>query len=182
VLFDRIPAPLLYVQANQIGAVAPFGLAGRRTVRVEVEYEGRTSSGLDVPVADSAPGVFTSTADGRGQAAVLNQNGRVNSPSNPAAPETVATLYSTGAGATSPESQDGAVTAAPYPVPLLPVIVGVGHIGAEILYAGAAPGMVAGVLQVNFRIPKDTPTGDAVPLIIKVGDNFSQQGVTIAVR
>jgi uncharacterized protein (TIGR03437 family) len=49
-------------------------------------------------------------------------------------------------------------------------------------YAGSAPGLVAGVLQVNVVVPEGVPEGDAVPLVVKVGEMESQPGVTMVVR
>jgi CheY-like chemotaxis protein len=69
-----------------------------------------------------------------------------------------------------------------YPGPALPVRVTVGGRPAEIQYVGAAPHSVAGLLQVNFRIPADAPIGDAVPLVLTVGEGRSPEGVTMAVR
>jgi uncharacterized protein (TIGR03437 family) len=42
--------------------------------------------------------------------------------------------------------------------------------------------MVAGVLQVNARIPADSRPGDAIPIVLTVGGIASQGGVTLAVR
>jgi len=53
--------------------------------------------------------------------------------------------------------------------------------GAEVVYAGAAPGLVAGVMQVNVRIPLNAPSGN-VAIVLQVGDAFSQPGTTIAIR
>jgi len=53
---------------------------------------------------------------------------------------------------------------------------------AVVLYAGSAPGLVAGVLQVNFRLPPKVRPGAAVPLLLKIGRFSSQSGVTLAVR
>lgn len=39
---------------------------------------------------------------------------------------------------------------------------------AEILYAGAAPTLVAGVLQVNVPVPAGVPTGRSVPVWLVV--------------
>jgi uncharacterized protein (TIGR03437 family) len=52
---------------------------------------------------------------------------------------------------------------------------------ADVLYAGAAAGQVAGLLQVNVRIPADTPVGD-IPVEIHVGNAASQPGITLAVQ
>ena len=51
---------------------------------------------------------------------------------------------------------DGSVVQAPLPIPALPVSVMVNlQTSLPVLYAGAAPGLVAGILQVNVRIPQD---------------------------
>ena len=49
-------------------------------------------------------------------------------------------------------------------------------------YAGAAPGQVAGILQVNVRVPADVPKGTSVPVSITVGAATSQAGVTLAIH
>jgi uncharacterized protein (TIGR03437 family) len=67
---------------------------------------------------------------------------------------------------------------------LLPVSVTIGGRSAQVAYAGAAPGFVAGVLQLNVKIPEDLlvsgPT--AVPIIVTVGGVTSQPGVAVAVQ
>ena len=67
------------------------------------------------------------------------------------------------------------------PKPLLPVTVTIGGKNAEVHYAGAAPYMVAGVIQINATVPTDIPAGNA-EVVIKVGSNSSQPGVTLAVK
>jgi len=71
--------------------------------------------------------------------------------------------------------------AAPLPRPIRAVTVLVDGQPAEVQYAGAAPGQVAGLMQVNVRIPAGVSTGE-VPIEIQVGDAKSQPGMTIAVR
>jgi len=91
-------------------------------------------------------------------------------------------IYATGEGQTSPSGADGQLANGPfYPTPVLPVQVNIGGISAEVLYAGAAPSLVAGVMQLNVRIPADAPSGD-VPVEIVAGTTHSQPGVTIAVK
>jgi uncharacterized protein (TIGR03437 family) len=48
------------------------------------------------------------------------------------------------------------------------------------MYASSAPGLV-GVLQINARIPSGIQAGNAVPVIVQVGNDSSPAGVTIAV-
>jgi uncharacterized protein (TIGR03437 family) len=38
------------------------------------------------------------------------------------------------------------------------------------------------LMQVNIHIPSGIQTGNAVPVVLRVGDAFSPGGVTIAVR
>jgi uncharacterized protein (TIGR03437 family) len=74
------------------------------------------------------------------------------------------------------------VTETPFPRPLLPVGVRIGGRVADVTYAGAAPGLVAGMLQVNARVPTDTPRGTNVPVQIIIGTATSQQNVFVATK
>ena len=65
------------------------------------------------------------------------------------------------------------MTDTPFPRPLLPVGVRIGGRVADVTYAGAAPGLVAGMLQVNARVPADTPRGTNVP--VQIIDRNSDQ-------
>ena len=76
VLFGGQPAPLLYVSGGQIGAIVPYGVAGRSTVDVFVDANGARSEPVNAALAAAAPGLFTVDASGKGQAAALNQDGR----------------------------------------------------------------------------------------------------------
>ena len=68
------------------------------------------------------------------------------------------------------------------PKPLLPVSAQIGGRDATVLYAGAAPGMVAGVLQLNCVVPLDSASGYAVPIVLSVGKTSSPAGVTLAIQ
>jgi uncharacterized protein (TIGR03437 family) len=135
-----------------------------------------------LPVAGSAPGVFTLDATGTGQAAVLNQDGSVNSATNPAARGSAISIYATGEGQTSPAGVTGSVTQSNTKTPLLPVTAKIGGIDATVQYVGPAPGEVAGLLQVNAVIPQGASPGLAEPVTVSVGGIVSQAGVTIAVN
>jgi uncharacterized protein (TIGR03437 family) len=62
------------------------------------------------------------------------------------------------------------------------VSVDIGGQPAAVQYAGAAPGLMPGVLQVNAQIPSGVSAGSSVPVHITVGGTRSQDGVTLAVR
>jgi trimeric autotransporter adhesin len=180
VLFDGMPAPLLYAQFTQVNLQAPYAISGQLNTEVEIRHNGLTVARMIVPVVESAPGIFTSGA-GKGQIAATNQDGSPNSETNPAAPGSTVRFYATGVGQTVPEGIDGAPATFPYSLPRLPVAVRIAGIGAgDIEYAGAAPGYT-GVVQINVRIPEAAPPGTQA-IEITVGEAKSQPGATLAIR
>jgi uncharacterized protein (TIGR03437 family) len=58
--------------------------------------------------------------------------------------------------------------------------VTIGGVSATVQYAGGAQGIIAGVVQVNAVVPAGL-SGN-VPVVVTVGVNSSQAGVTIAVK
>lgn len=180
-LFDGIAAPLLYAGSGQLLAVAPYALAGKTRTSIEVERGGVRSMAFTMNVAASWPGIFTANATGSGQASMFNQDGTRNGPTRRARPGSVVTMFATGEGAVQPAGRDGAISAAPLPAPLLPVTVTIAGRPAEVLYAGAAPSLVAGVLQVNVRVPAGITSTEAALIELKVGERVSQLEVVMAV-
>jgi uncharacterized protein (TIGR03437 family) len=180
VLFDNVPAPILYAGASQVNTAIPCSLAGQISTNVTVAYQGAQSRSVTIPLSIAAPGIFTLNGTGTGEAAVVNQDYTLNGPSNPAARGSAIAIYATGIGATSP-CIDGQIYQSGFPGATLPVSVGVGSFGAQVLYSGQAPGLVSGVAQINVLIPNDAPIG-AVPLTISVGGTLSPSGPTINVK
>ena len=181
VFFDGVAAPLIYVYNKQVSAIVPYSVAGKTSVQVQVEYSGVRTNLLTVPVADTAPALFTSDSSGRGPAAAFNQDFSYNGPLKPAPPGSIVVLYGTGEGLTTPAGVDGKPALAVYPKPMQPVSAKIGGLDADVLYAGAAPALVAGVLQINLRIPPGVPSGPA-PVVVTIGDRASQAGVTVFVQ
>jgi trimeric autotransporter adhesin len=92
----------------------------------------------------------------------------------------------TGEGQTAPAGMTGKVTtvsATPplTPQPVLPVAVLIGGQPASVAFYSEAPGLVSGVMQLNVQIPESAPSGD-VPILVSVGGNSTQNGVTISVQ
>jgi uncharacterized protein (TIGR03437 family) len=182
VLFDGIAAPLIYAGANQIVAAVPYAVAGKAITNVEILFQGSVLSQFVIPVAATAPGIFTLDETGAHEGAILNQDNSVNSGSHPADPGSIISIYGTGEGQTTPAGTDGLIATGTLPQPLIPVRVQIGGQEAEVLYAGAAPNTVAGVLQVNARIPSDISPGTRVPVVLIIGHARSAAGVTVAVH
>jgi len=49
-------------------------------------------------------------------------------------------------------------------------------------YAGPIPGSILGLLQINAVVPVGASTGVAVPVVVTIGGNSTQAGVTLAVH
>jgi len=183
VTFDGIPAPLVFASSGLVAAIVPYSVAGQSTTQMVVTCQGQASSPVTLQVAPSAPGLFSANGSGTGNGAIVNQDGTINSPSNPAPRGSVILLYGTGEGQTTPAGVDGRIALSVYPKPALPVKVSLGgtDVTSNILYVGAAPTLVAGVFQMNLTIPANAPTG-AVPVVVTVGTASSQSGLTVAVK
>jgi uncharacterized protein (TIGR03437 family) len=154
VLFDGTPATLLYAGPDQINLQVPFevptGVGSARPTTLQVVTPSGSPS-IQLGIAESL-GLFTT--DGS-HAAALNQDGTVNSASNPASAGSIVSLF--GTGATWPQgSQDGAAPASATPWdPSLNKfeMVDDDAIPLNILYVGNAPGLIDGVFQVNVQLP-----------------------------
>jgi uncharacterized protein (TIGR03437 family) len=180
VIIGGTPAPILYTSATQIGAVVPYSVAGPY-VQVFVQYQGQTSPPLPMAVAPVAPALFTADSSGKGQAAASNQDGTLNGAAHPAKVGSYISLWLTGAGQMNPAGVDGQPGAAPLPRPAAAVAVTIGGQSVTPQYAGQAPNVVAGVMQINAQIPSGTQAGNAIPVVVQVGGVSTQAGVTIAV-
>ncbi len=179
VLFNGIPAPILFAGPNQINAQAPYGIAGVASVQVEVVAQGTTRARTSAAVSAAAPAIFT--LGGSGQAAALNEDGTLNSSSNPARRGSIVTIFATGEGVRMPAVAEGLPAPWPAPAPVLPVEVRIGDYPAEIVYAAAAPGLI-GVLQINARVPSGYAPFGSVTVTLRVGSAVSPSSAMIAVE
>ncbi|MGH7555307.1 MAG: kelch repeat-containing protein, partial [Longimicrobiales bacterium] len=166
------PLPLLYVGPGQVNLVLPPGLP-LAPLRLTVTNAGVESAPVETPpLVDFAPGIFTISQTGTGQGAILIAGtgliARATRDAFSRAPRRgeVVEIYCTGIGRA---------------IDPLPALVTIGGARAEVLFAGPAPGL-AGVFQVNARVPDTSATGIAVPVTLRIGENGRVSNtVTIAV-
>jgi uncharacterized protein (TIGR03437 family) len=173
-LFNGVASPLLYAQSNQVNAVVPFEIAGRDTAEVQIVHNMERTGTATVSVVAAQPGVFQGT--------VFNEDGTVNSASNPAAKGSVIRIFATGAGQTNPPSVTGTMAADDSIRPRLRVEALIGGIGAERVNASIARGAFPGILQVVARVPMSAPSGPDVLLELAVGEAVSPPTATVAIR
>jgi uncharacterized protein (TIGR03437 family) len=174
-------APIIYTSATVVAAIVPYNVDGLASAPVSISYQGKVTATSTLPVAPTAPGVFTANASGSGQAAAVNQDGTLNGAAHPAPIGSVIAFYATGEGQTTPGGVDGKLAnGTSLPMPVQGVNVTIGGLPAVVNYAGAAPTLVAGVLQLNVQVPTGVVPSGAVPVQVQLGGLFSQQ-VTIVV-
>ena len=168
VLIDGKAVPLIYVSPGQINLqVAAAQAAGQGLA--EVRVGGQVVARAPVTVLPTAPGLF----------AVVNQDGRPNSPDLPAHVGQVLQIFATGVGAVAPAVDDGAAAPAqPLAVGLVPPNIFLQGRQVPFQFSGLAPGLV-GVWQINAVIPADGPTGSA--LTLEVDNGISSNKMLVAV-
>jgi uncharacterized protein (TIGR03437 family) len=195
VTFDGIPGTPTYVSAAQINVIVPYEIAGRATTTVVVSYQSQQSAGISQQVANQAPGIYTFSATGVGQAAVLNQNGTYNGPASglviggqtvttvPAPQGSVISVFMTGGGQSNPASVTGTVTPNAGTLYKIPgtVTATINGVNALVEFAGEAPALVTGVIQVNLLVPTGI-TGSGLPLSITINGSTTLTGPTVAVQ
>jgi uncharacterized protein (TIGR03437 family) len=163
VLMNGVPAEVIAARDNEIQVVAPKELAGASEVSVEVEHRGRRSRPMKLEVAAANPAIFGSNEWGRGNAQAQNEDGTINDAQHGAARGTVVTLYTTGVNLD------------------LPLEVHIGGVPAEVISAQVS-GARAGVTEVRVRVPETVDAAPFQPVVLHVGNLFSQPGVGLAVR
>jgi uncharacterized protein (TIGR03437 family) len=181
VTFNGVPAPLTYVSATQINAVVPYEVASATTAQMQISYNGSTSGATALMVQATTPGIFTQNSSGSGPGAILKPDYSTVTPSNPAPRGSTIIIYATGGGQTTPASVTGAVAGGSLLKTNAAVTVTIGGIAATVSYAGSAPGLVEGVLQLNVVVPTTISAGSQ-PILVTVGNATSQNGVTVAVQ
>jgi len=161
-LFNGQVTTLFYTSATQINALAPSSLAPGSAATVSVVVDGEPAAGSSISVVPAAPGIFTTNV--AGQAAAINQDGTVNSASNPAPRGSIVSIYATGQG-----SGSGNAT------------LNIAGYSAPVLYAGPAPGF-PGLMQINAQIPGGFLPPGIQTVLLTVAGASSQPGVTLAIN
>jgi uncharacterized protein (TIGR03437 family) len=156
VLVNGAAIPLLYVSDSQINAEVLAPLNSMNNAVVRIVNGSATLPDFRVSVDDSIVGVFQN-ADGSAKA--LNQDGTINSSSNPAKVGSIVSIWATGLSGNSGAPVDGQLsTVANNWCSFCQITVG--SVNETVTYAGTAPGLIDGVMQVNFVVP---PGSDGAP-------------------
>ncbi len=178
------PAPVYSVVGGAspfITAIVPYGVTGS-TATFQVIVNNVKSNTVDVPLAATAPGVFSLTQNGINDGAVRHGlDASTVTSDNPATRGETVAVYLGGLGAVNPTVGDGQAT----PTNTLykmtsPVNVYVGgELVQSVAFAGLTP-TLAGLYQLNIQIPFTVSSGPQ-SLAVETADCFTDM-VTIWVQ
>lgn len=178
VLVDESPAPLYFVSPGQINFYVPMGLqpGTQVTFIVQRKSNGQILASGVLDIAAATPAFFTTTQNGTGQIAALNEDNTVNTNTNGIDRGKVIQLFATGQGFVPNAPPDGTPPTGAVPTDGLPrVVVGSGFVqDSDILYSGLAPGLV-GVWQLNVRIPMSVPPSSTTDVVVTLRSIPSNQ-------
>ena len=176
VLIDGVAAPIYAISPTLVFALVPYATAGP-TANFTVSNNGALSNTVEVPVAATAPGVFSLTRNGIGPGAIQHTDYTTVSSAKPAKRGETVVIYLTGLGAVTPPVTD-ASGGGVKPLSSVNSATGVliGGLPATVKFAGLVPG-VPGLYIVNVVVPNDLPvtTTGPFPLAIQTPDSFHDQ-------
>lgn len=185
VLFNDEPAPLYYVSPAQINFLVPMKApsSGSADIVVTQASTGQIFASVTAPMGPASPALFTSGSTGSGLVAALNQDNSVNTPASPAGRGEVIQLFGTGQGFVEGAPPDGELASGQTPTQERPrVWIEPDYVPEDhILYSGLAPGL-AGVWQINVKIPERTAPGQRVIFVQMKSINSSPPQTRIMVK
>ena len=176
VKINDVPAPVRSISPTMLYVLVPDSTTGS-TATIVINNNGTVSNAVQVPVAPTAPAIFSLDGTGIGPAAVLHLDYSVVTAAKPARRGEIVSVYLTGLGAVTPVVADGSAGSTnPLSVVTAPVNVLVGGLPATVLFQGLAP-EYPGLYVMNVVVPADlnvVATGP-FPLAIQTADSFQDQ-------
>lgn len=188
VLVNGAAAPKIFDSASEVTFQVPFNISGSTaTVQVTSTLSGKllSSAVVTVPVAPSAPGLFSEYGTGTGIGYYLDTSALVAEYSQAVQLGDTVVLFGTGFGATNPPVATGALAPnSPATTPATAAVtMTVNNQSVPVTFAGLEPGNLTGAVvgydEVVFTVPSTltVPAGQAsatFPVVVTVGGVASQ--------
>jgi uncharacterized protein (TIGR03437 family) len=178
-------ALMYYTSAGQVAALLPSDTP-TGTGTVTVTYNNQTSATAPITVVANNLGIFTVGSSGQGPGIVTYSDyslvsplkaancGGPNTTCGAANPGDTLILWATGLGPVNGSDALGAGLGVN--MPDIPLKLFLGGVQAQVTYQGRS-GCCIGEDQIVFTVPADTPTGCAVPLVVQIGNQISNNTV-----
>jgi uncharacterized protein (TIGR03437 family) len=205
VTFNGMAAPMVGIapgltigsqKVDQINAIVPWGVTPG-TVQVSVTRGGASSAPVNVPIADTSPGIFYIATDSTGVNRPLVYNNSDNTFSYPtnafgtnlktrpaSISKDILILWCTGLGAVTVTPPDGAPATnssgqfVESDTKATPVVL-VGGRQAKVMFSGLT--QYPSIYQINITLDASTPMGDAVPIQVQMDGVTTTDQLKIAV-
>lgn len=180
----------LSITPTAITAVVPEGLSGSTTFQVSssnAQSGNGTSNLVLVPVAVTSPGIFSQDGSGYGPGYILNKDGTLNSPANPALPGDRITIFATGVGPVS-FTNGFAVTQS-----LVNVFVDGFYADGVAAVMGPVQGLPGSVYQITVYVPNPASQAATDPnlngfkfpnpvgVTMQINGPYSQNGIELSI-
>lgn len=179
-LVNNAAAPILSVQSGKVIGIIPVATQGQSSAQIRIESQGVASAPTTVSISPVAPGIFTLNFAGSGQGVIVNSNGTLNGPNNPAVKGTVVSIYTNGLGVTTPAIGDGKLVTQNL-LPQSNISATIGGVPATVAFSGLSVGFVTGVFRVDVVVPFDGTAGASVPVVVSANGSQST-AVTMVVQ
>ena len=186
VLVNGSPVPKIFDSGSSVSFQVPFNISGSTaTVQVTSTLSGTllSSAIVTVPVAPTAPGIYTANGMGSGTGYYLDSSGLIPEYSQAVQTGDTIVLFATGFGVTNPAVATGSLGPTPGAAAVAQVTMTINNQPVTPSFAGLEPGSVSGATvgydQVVFTVPSTltVPTGQtqaSFPVVITVGGVVSQ--------
>ncbi|HKD06483.1 MAG TPA: TIGR03118 family protein [Bryobacteraceae bacterium] len=174
VTFNGVAAPIVYAGAAGTSVQVPYEVAGSSSANVVLTVGAQIANAFTVPVAPTAPGIFTLNFTGTGDAVAVNPNGTLNSPSNPVARLANLKIYATGEGVTMPADVNGIVEPDNSRIPVAPAFVTFNTVNGPVVANTVFAKDVAGVLEITVTVPINITPGLSNVLLTSGGVTTTQ--------
>ena len=166
--------PKYFVSTGQINCLVPYSTAGT-TATITVNNNGVLSNTVTVPLAPTAPGMFSNSQNGTGAGAIRHADFSLVSAASPAVGGETVLIYLTGMGAVTTSVGDGVGATAADTTVSVPTVI-VGGLQGTVIYSGLAPGF-PGLYQMNVTLPAFQSGQGTLPLAISTSNAFHDQVV-----
>lgn len=173
VTINGTAAPLLYVSNTQINAIAPLELISPGLTQLQVTVNNVSLPDFPLAIDPAIPQVFRNSD---GFALALNADGTINSAANPAKVGSIVAIWASGTGVGPYAGADGQVQSSPQVFCGCVVNDVPTRMEVATPYDGAAPGLVTGVVQINFQVTSPAFDSTGVYYLsvgLKTSDTFS---------
>jgi uncharacterized protein (TIGR03437 family) len=157
---NGVLAPILFASSGQVNVQIPWETQPG-TATIAARFKGVSGNSITATVGQVAPGIFVT----------VYPDGSLTT-GKPAAAGDVLVIYANGLGPVNPSVATGAASPGTPAVTTQTPTVTVGGVNAEVLFSGLTPGL-AGLYQVNMRVPSGFVVGANTPVVLTIGGRSS---------